>query len=170
MLPDPAVNAWAAPGGYLAIQSGLIDQARGPEEVAAVLAHEMAHVLERHSLEGIIQRLGLAILLSAVFGDAGGIVVEAGQALANLSYSRDAEREADRVGIALMHAAGLDATGMAGFFQRLEAAGQDGPPALLSTHPAPADRVETARALARPGAPPWSDAQWQAIQRICTGG
>ena len=145
---DEAVNAFAAPGGHLVVNQGLLAKTRRPEELAGVLAHEIQHVEQRHATKAICRELTMVALIKAVAGGSGDIAAAAGTAkvLSSLSYSRQAEEEADRQGMALMKAAKLDPKGMVAAFEML---GDDGdlPGQLtyLSTHPQTAARVKALR-------------------------
>ncbi len=145
VIDAPEVNAFALPGGFIAVHSGLLEKAESGEEVAAVLAHEIHHVTERHGLRRIAGQLGLFAAIGAVLGavDLGsmtGIAVS----LAGNAYSRDQESEADALGHALLVKANIDPAGMATFFDRL-AASSPGVPAMLSTHPGSDERATLAR-------------------------
>ena len=172
VLDHPMVNAFALPGGYVYIMRGLIARARGPDEVAGVLGHEIGHVRYRHGLQSAIQSGGLGFLLGTVFGDfAGGTaIILASRTLLSSAFSREAEREADAFGVDLMLKAGGNPEGLAGFFR---SAGGNGPPGALSwitSHPASAEREEAIRRMARDRpvlAPALSPAQWQALRDIC---
>jgi predicted Zn-dependent protease len=148
MLVDaPEVNAFALPGGFIVVNSGLLAEARTGEEVAGVLAHELSHVTSRHSTKRIAGGLGVSAALALVLG---GIDIGAPaytlSYLASLGYERGQEREADEQGQALLERAGISPLGMATFFERLSSSPR--PPELLSTHPDPGDRAERARAAA----------------------
>ena len=143
----PEVNAFAAPGGVIVVFSGLIEAAATPEEVAGVLAHEVAHAELRHSLRAMVKNLGWRALLSFALGDySGGVVGDAVAGLTELKFSRDAEREADADGLKRLVAAGIDPNGMLTFFAKLATTDGKAPPALLSTHPASAERLAELRA------------------------
>lgn len=161
------VNAFAAPGGYIVILRGLIDFAETPDEVAAVLAHEMAHVVRRHPTRGIIRNAGYSLLFDALMGGswAGG----AGEMLIASSYGREAEAEADALGAEFLRAAGLRNDGNIAFFERLKKKHGDMPRALalLSSHPLTDDRIAALRALKSDGDPALSQSDWQALRRIC---
>lgn len=142
------VNAFAVPGGIIVVHTGLIDATRRPEELAGVLAHEVQHVEQRHSLEAMVKDLGLRGLWVLVTGDVGGgLIGQAALELTSLSFSRDAEAEADAEGFDELVEAGIDPSGMADFFVIM--AKQEGaavPPPFLSTHPASEDREAALRA------------------------
>ncbi len=145
VVRDPQVNAFAFPGGVVVVNTGLITAAGSPDEVAGVLAHELAHVLERHSLEAALDKVGVLVALG-VFVDAGASLLELQTALSllDLKFSRDHEREADVVGLDMLREAGLDPEAMSRFFARLAEEGADlpGALALLSTHPTSRERAD----------------------------
>ncbi|MEW5893822.1 MAG: M48 family metallopeptidase [Pseudomonadota bacterium] len=152
---DQQVNAFALPGGYVVVFSGLIEQAQSPEEIAGVLAHEVQHVEQRHSLKSLLHGLGWRALLSLALGDfAGGVWANLADQLGSLKFGRDLEREADRAGLQALQRAGIAPEGMAGFFERM-ARHDGGRIALLSSHPAPEERLAALRAaIAAQGAYP----------------
>ena len=117
---DSEVNAFALPGGYIVINSGLILAADDADEVLGVLSHEMAHVTEQHGLRMIIGASGAFVLVQALFADVSGllaIVVNAAPLLISQSYSRGFESEADEKGFELLDGAGIDPRGMVSFFR-----------------------------------------------------
>jgi predicted Zn-dependent protease len=164
----PEINAFAAPGGVVVVFRGLIQAAETPEEAAGVIAHEVAHVELRHSLRAAVKGMGLRALLSIALGDLSGSALERVAAdLTELRFSRDAEREADSEGVRRMAAAGLDPQGMIRFFERLQQHEGTTMPALLSTHPATAERLERLRreaAAATHESTPLS-LDWAAVKR-----
>lgn len=136
------INAFAAPGGIVVVNAGLLRVITSPEELAGVLAHEIAHAELRHSLKGIAKSLGLRTLTSLALGDYGGTAVAEGMKhLAELGFSREAEREADEEGLRRLVAARIDPQGMVRFFELLEKERQLTPPQFFSTHPSNAERI-----------------------------
>jgi hypothetical protein len=146
------VNAFALPGGYFYVYTGLILAADNESELAGVMAHEIAHVAARHAMEnqgkatamnygmlaGIIFGGGIA---SAVLQNGGGIL----GALGMLKFSRGAEEEADRLGVQYLYASGYDPTAMASMFEKLASMNKKKPGTLsklFSSHPQPTDRRE----------------------------
>jgi predicted Zn-dependent protease len=155
IVNDSSWNAWALPGGKIAIHRGLLEAMRNESELAAVLGHEIVHSAARHSAQQIERNLwmqaGLAGLLLAVEPDAQDLVMDAGSlgaGLAQLSYSREAETEADAYGISYMVDAGYDPDG-AVTLQELFAENQASAGGWLSSHPASIDRVKRNRNTAR---------------------
>jgi predicted Zn-dependent protease len=146
---DLAINAFALPGGFVTVNFGLLEHAESGDEIAAVLAHELQHVLERHGTRRILRQLGGSTVLYAVFGgtDVALPATVIGDLLST-AYDRNQEREADAGALSLMRKAGVDPMGMARFFERLAEQG-GAPPALLSTHPDPGDRSELAARAAK---------------------
>nr|WP_226952427.1 M48 family metalloprotease [Mesopusillimonas faecipullorum] len=156
---DPQINAFALPGGYIGINSGLVVSSESESEVAGVVAHEIGHVLQRHVARGMTQQERSGHLLMAsmaaalIAGLAGGGdlamgVAAFGQAAAidqQLGFSRQAEQEADRVGLDMMRRAGFDPQGMVKTFGRLMNASRlnegTGGGAYASTHPLSIQRM-----------------------------
>ena len=145
------VNAFALPGGFVTVNMGLLEVAETGEEIAAVIAHEMTHVTHRHGMRAVLRRVGGLALVSMVFGGTNlEVIAYAAEGLAEQAHSRDQERDADDGGRELLMAAGIDPTGMATFFERLEAqqGSLPGAAVLLSTHPNPGERAKTTREIA----------------------
>lgn len=147
---DPAVNAFALPGGYVTVNRGLLEAAETGEEVAGVLAHEIQHALLRHGTRRVLRQLGgRALLWLATGGSDVHVFAQSVGYLTELDYDRAQESEADREGLALLVRAGIDPSGLASFFERLRARGGAALPELLSTHPDPGNRAEAVRAAAQ---------------------
>jgi predicted Zn-dependent protease len=162
---DPQLNAFALPGGFIAVHSALLLAAQSESELASVLSHEIGHVAQRHIARMLGQQrqdaliplagMVLAALASRASGDAAIGVFAAGQGLAiqrQLNFSRDAEREADRIGFQIMGAAGFDTSGMVAFFGRMQTAARsysDLTPAYLQTHPLTTERIADIQARIR---------------------
>ena len=160
-IRDDTLNAFALPGGYIAVHTGTIIAAQSESELAGVMAHEVSHVAQRHiarMIEGQTGNLALtlgsillAILAARAGGSSGGHAAaaiamgsQAAMIQSQLNYSQNAEREADRLGIATLYAAGFDPHGMEDFFSRLQASNRfyrSAAPAYLSTHPLTAERM-----------------------------
>ena len=124
VLENEMPNAFAMPGGQMVILTGLLEILDTPEEVAGVLAHELAHVYRRHSLKRLLQATGLITLGQIAMGDvagAAGMLAGAAGMAALQHYSREAEEDADRQGTELMHRAGIDPENLAEAFRKLQA-------------------------------------------------
>ena len=148
VVKSDVVNAFALPGGYVVVFTGLMKKAETGEEVAGVLGHELNHVLQRHGLERIVKNLGLMAVVAIVVGDQQGLIGlmrQVGVELLTLKFDRAQETEADLTGLQLVHRAKIDPSGMITFFQRL--ADKDGDRLeWLSTHPMSTARAERLKA------------------------
>ncbi len=171
LVRDRSVNAFALPGGYVGVHLGLIAVTSSGDELAAVLAHELSHVTQRHIARGIVntQRttllslagLILGVLAASRAGSSDGVQAavvgsQAAAAQSQLNYTRDMEREADRVGFGVLTDAGYSPAGMASMFEKLENANRlndSGAFPYLRSHPLTVERISEARArLALSGA------------------
>jgi beta-barrel assembly-enhancing protease len=168
VLDDPMVNAVTLPGGRVVVMRGLIDKVQDGGELAGVIAHELGHVAHRDPTTLLLRQMGLGLIAGSLgwndsFANAGGIA----QQLLTMSYSRRAEAAADASGEAFLSGAGLRADGLGRFFAQLETIeGHGAGIAWLATHPPTAQRLAHAtRSTA--GAPPLSDAEWQAVRGMC---
>lgn len=168
------INAFALPGGRVWVTKGLIDAASTPDELAAVLAHEIAHVENRDMMAGLYRAVGFGLLLDAVISGGSGAgqqLVLLGANLTDMHYSRGVEELADRRAMELLAAAGIDSRGMPAFFERMrdleDAAGLPGWSEFVASHPDTGARAEITRALARPGAPALSSVDWTAVRGSC---
>jgi len=156
-LQDNSVNAFALPGGYVGVHSGLILTAQSESELAAVMAHEVAHVTQRHiarmvaaqEKQGMISLAAVALAILAARSNpqaaAGAIAASQAQALSNqLAFSRDNERDADRVGVQILERAGFDTHAMPVFLDRLQRSTRSletGAPTYMRTHPITYERI-----------------------------
>lgn len=155
VIDDPDPNAFALPGGQICVHSGLLEKARSPEEVAGVLAHEMAHVNQRHGLRQIVKTTAPRLLIRVFVDDQQGfltLAADSSQLLLQQNYSRAAEREADALGWQYLLDARIDPRGMIGFFQTLEAdpklAQMDNAVLKpLRSHPLTRERIEYLQSL-----------------------
>ena len=157
VLRDATLNAFAMPGGYIGVHTGLIMASQSESELASVLAHEISHVTQHHLARQlgaqsqaqlpILLSLAVAILAARSNADIAQGALLAGQAAGiqnQLNYSRDFEREADRLGLELLERAGFDVRGMASFFERLQKYGrlyENNAPGYLRTHPLTTERI-----------------------------
>jgi predicted Zn-dependent protease len=153
VLDDDQVNAFAMPGGEIYIYTGLMKAAETEAELMSVLAHEVAHVTERHIAEQLVAQYGLQALASAALGNNPGVVSQLVASIAGqgymLKFSRSAETEADRSGLRYLVRAGYDPQGFISFFQTLERQGGARPPEFLASHPSPSNRISAAREIIR---------------------
>ncbi|MEW6302968.1 MAG: M48 family metallopeptidase [Verrucomicrobiota bacterium] len=152
IVEDRTLNAFAIPGGHVVIHSGLLLAAEKPEEVAGVLAHEMAHVTRRHSIRNVLSSAGLFVIIQFFLGDASGVlavIANNTQFLLGQKFSRDFERDADDQGWEYLTRADVNPRGMIDFFKKLEAERKKLPLGevektlnFLSTHPTTDERIE----------------------------
>ncbi len=171
VIDEPVVNALALPGGHVAIFRKLIDEAASPDEVAGVLAHELAHVDRQHPNQALIREMGLSLAARSLGGDIGGVA----DLTLLLHGTRAAEAEADSDAIVLMRAGHVSPRAIAGFFDRQNKKNNGLLPAALarlgdygSTHPSDASRAALFRDATVSGTTAaMSDADWQALRSIC---
>ena len=171
------MNAFAVPGGEIVLTKGLIDKAQTPDEVAGVLAHEMGHGIEMHPEIAIIRSVGLAAAVQVMLGGtAGGGLANVGLMLAQLGYSRDAERQADQRAIELLKGSAITPNGLASFFKRvMEMEAEQDPSgtrsdafAWLHTHPPVKERLALVRNQFKyPATPALDEQSWRDLKSIC---
>lgn len=156
-INDPSINAFAMPGGYIGVHTGLIISAQTESELAGVLAHEISHVSQRHIARQVFQSkqismASMAAMLVALLAArsnsqvAGAAMAgsQAGAISAQLAFSRDFERESDRLGFEILRKSGMDTRGMADFFERLQKSVrlyENNATAYLRTHPLTGERL-----------------------------
>jgi len=156
-IDEPSINAFAMPGGYIGVHAGLILAAQSESELAGVLAHEISHVTQRHIARQVYQSkqvgiasmvaMGLALLAARSNSQVAGAAIvgsQAGAMSAQLAFSRDFERESDRLGFDTLQRAGFDVRGMGRFFERLQQAVrlyENNATAYLRTHPLTGERL-----------------------------
>lgn len=145
---DATLNAFAAPGGYMWVYTGLIRYLEVEDHLEGVLGHEMAHADRRHSTEQLSKAYGLSVLIGLVLGEDPGLLAEVAAGLVNLSFSRSDESEADEYSVRYLCDSIYAADGAAGFFEKLLEEGGGDIPEFLSTHPSSETRVEEIEALA----------------------
>ena len=146
IVDDTLVNAFAAPGGYTYLSTGLILQAATCGEIAGVMGHELAHVTERHGVKSMEEAYGLQIISEWFLGE--GLAADAAQTiyqfLANTQFSQAHESEADAVGLRIAFGAGYNPYGLVDFFTKLLAlSGGAEVPEFLSSHPATQERIDS---------------------------
>jgi len=156
-INDPSINAFAMPGGFIGVHTGLLLAAESESELAGVLAHEISHVTQRHIARQMFQSsklgiasmvaMGLALLAARSNSQVAGatiVTAQAGAVSAQLAFSRDFEREADRQGFETMRRSGFEVRGMSAFFERLQKAVrlyENNASAYLRTHPLTGERL-----------------------------
>ncbi|WP_240481024.1 M48 family metalloprotease [Ectothiorhodospira sp. BSL-9] len=164
VVEDDGINAFAMPGGIVGVNTGLIEATRNEAELAAVLAHEIAHVTQRHIARAyagstrIDLAAGLAILAGIIasayapeVGQAAIVGGMAGSAQAQINFTRANEQEADRIGISILAATGFDPQAMPSFFERLQQLSgglAEAVPEYLRTHPVTSNRISDSRSRA----------------------
>lgn len=157
LVNDDSLNAFAFPGGYIGVHTGLVQAAESESELASVLGHEIAHVTQRHiaQLFGKQSQAGMVMLASVLVAilaarsnsqvsEAALAAGQAGALQAQLGYTRGFEREADRIGLQTLEGAGFDVRGMPAFFERLQRASrlyENNAPSYLRTHPLTQERI-----------------------------
>jgi len=150
LFQDDTPNAFALPGGKIGVNSGMLKIAETDDQLAAVLAHEVGHVVARHPSEQMSQSAAIQTALGAsgIGNEAVGQLVQMATGVGQLSFSRSAEAEADRIGLEYMARAGYNPEEAIALWQNMAAAtAQAGrPPEFLSTHPNPEHRIENIRA------------------------
>jgi Zn-dependent protease with chaperone function len=171
VLDIDMVNALAAPGGRIVVLGKLLEDAKTPDEVAGVIAHEIGHVIARHPTEAVARGMGMSLVFNVLLGGLGGGTPGAiGQTLVGSAYSRDAEREADAIALGILRGARISPAGLADFFERL--AEMEGTAsralAFVSSHPPSEERSAAAREAASPSLKPaLSNDEWGALKIIC---
>ena len=158
LIKDATLNAFALPGGYIGVHTGLIIPVQSESELASVLAHEIAHVTQRHmarmvSNEGKISTAMLAAMALAIIarnsqlGVAAATIGQASAITAQISFTREFEREADRLGFQTLEKSGFDVRAMPALFLRMQKAGrlyENNAPAYLRSHPVTTERIADA--------------------------
>ena len=176
VVNSPVINAFAAPGGSIIVMRGLLEQTKNPEELAGVLAHEMQHIIQRHTTRLFIQQASIGLLLAAMTGNTnkvGSPGLDTARAVGLMRYSRGIEEEADIEGMKMLVNAGINPEGMVTFFRTLKEKGAKIPSLLkyLSTHPSADDRIEKLNLLAARSRRKWvpllTDYDWSDINKLC---
>lgn len=145
---DSTLNAFCAPGGYIYVYTGIIKYLRTEAQLIGVLGHEMAHADRRHTTQILTQAYGIQTLLQLISGqEQPGLLAQLASSLLLLSFSRDHERDADRHSVIYLCPTTYRADGAADFFEYITQQAGGRPPAFLSTHPDPGERVQNIRSL-----------------------
>ena len=145
---DETLNAFCTPGGYIYVYTGLIKYLDSEDQLAGVMAHEIAHADLRHSTRQMTKTYGLAALVSIVTGKSEpGLIEQIALGLVSLKFSRSHETESDLNSVKYLCPTDYRADGAAGFFKKIESS--SGTPEFLSTHPSPSNRIENIEARAQ---------------------
>ncbi len=143
------INAFATPGGHVTVHTGLIERAESPEQLLGVMAHELAHVSERHALQGMVGRVGLLAVVQTFVGDASALLALAadiGAGLTQLQFSRELEEEADALALRHLQRAEIAPWGLREFLEILGDAEREqgfALPGMLRTHPPTEERLRS---------------------------
>ncbi len=168
-------NAFAVPGGRVVLTRAILEKAISPDEVAGVLAHELGHGQELHPEQGLVRGIGLWTAMQIMFTGSPGTLGNIGGTLAQLSYSRDAEREADARALDMLRAGEISAKPFAGFFRKIDKTEPTTTKGrimrandLFSSHPQSAERIAKIEAVPDyPSRPSLSDEEWKSLRGIC---
>lgn len=138
---DETLNAFCTPGGYIYVYTGLMKYLDSEDQLAGVMGHEIAHADLRHSTRQMTKMNLLSTMVGAIAGDRQ-LLTQLTTTIINLKFSRSHETEADAASVRYLCPTDYNAAGGAKFFEKIEAAGGASQPEFLSTHPAPANRIE----------------------------
>ena len=169
------INAVALPGGNVILFDGLVKQARSPDEVAGVLAHEIGHVREKHVMQALLRQMGLAVVLGGIDGNSGALVNN----MLSMSYSRESEAEADAHSMKALGAANISPIGTASFFDRLSkmdgsansSTSDNGIAGYMSSHPlsrSRKDAFEKSIVKGKNYKPALTPTEWTELKTMCT--
>jgi Zn-dependent protease with chaperone function len=169
------VNAVALPGGKVILFDGLVKQARSPDEVAGVLAHEIGHVREKHVMQALLRQMGLAVVLGGIDGNSGALVNN----MLSMSYSRESEAEADAYSMKALGGANISPIGTASFFDRLSkmdgsansGTSDNGIAGYMSSHPlsrSRKDAFEKSIVKGKNYKPALTPTEWTELKTMCT--
>jgi predicted Zn-dependent protease len=151
LLRDASPNAFALPGGKVGVHTGLFKVVNNENELAAVMAHEIAHVTARHSAERMTREMAIGVGLMGIGASTNqataDLLAQAATLGVVLPFSRTQELEADEIGLIYMAMAGYDPRAAIEVWQNFEALNDGRPPEFLSTHPSPPNRIERLQAL-----------------------
>ena len=151
VVKSEQVNAYAIPGGNMVIYDAILEDMKTPDQLAALIAHESIHITQRHTLKSMFSQSSRQLFWYFLLGSNSGVagyLIEQGESLKNLSFSRELETESDTKGLQMMAAAGLDPDGMLQLMELLEKNSQGPEPiGMLSTHPLLKERASNIRKL-----------------------
>jgi Zn-dependent protease with chaperone function len=173
VLSSDIPNALALPGGRVYMLDGLLQKANSPDEIAAIIAHELGHVKHRDNVRRVLQTGGTSFLFGLLFGDisGAGAVIFASRQMLDASYSRDSEHDADTFAVDVMHRLGRSPLPMGELLFRITGKEGKSPFSIFASHPLTENRLEEMKKAHRPNTGPalLSDAQWRALKGICKG-
>ncbi len=171
ILSSKVPNAIALPGGRVYVFDALLQRAESVDELAGVLAHEIAHVAHRDGMRRLIQSGGTSFLIGLLFGDVAGagVVLTLANEVANASYSREAEARADASASAALLALGRSPAGLGELLMRITGKQSSGALDILKSHPLTEDRLARLREAEKPvsGAPLLEAQEWTALKDVC---
>ena len=172
VLLTPIPNAFALPGAKVYLLNGLLAKAENPDEIAGVLAHELGHLRHRDATRNLIYNGGTSFLIGLLFGDitGSGALIFASRSLVTLSYSREAEYNADTFAIDVMHRLGRSPKPMGELMYRVTGKQVDKSLSILSNHPLTEDRLKRMSEEDRPpsGPPLLTPEEWTSLRAICS--
>lgn len=147
VIDKDEINAFALPGGNIIIYSGLVNFCKSPEELSAVIAHEIGHIENKHIIERISREIGVSVVSAVLFNGDAGVIGQISKLILSTSFDRDEEREADQFAFSLMAKSNIHPKALATFFERLTEKQGDMVKELqfLSTHPVNKERIRAAR-------------------------
>lgn len=146
---DKTLNAFAVPGGYLYVYTGLIKYLDTEDQLAGVMGHEIAHAAQRHSTQQMTRIYGIDALRQIITGNSDpGLLGQLAMGLISMKFSRAHEAEADEYSVIYLCNTNMNASGAAGFFEKIQSKGGN-PPEFLSTHPNPGNRIKDIHAKAQ---------------------
>jgi Zn-dependent protease with chaperone function len=173
ILDSAQVNAFALPGAQIWVMKGLLKEAKTPEELAGILAHEVEHVKQRHVLESLVRGALFTSLLSLAVGDASGVFLvdpHTAMSIISLNFDREMESSADEGALRRLEAANVSSQGMADFFERNKEKFGSKIPGFLSTHPADAERMKkfsVNKEKEKSFSSVLSEKEWQILKTAC---
>jgi predicted Zn-dependent protease len=171
VLSSDTMNALALPGGRVYLLNGLLQKANNPDEIAAIIAHELGHVKHRDNVKRVIQSGGTSFLFGLLFGDitGAGAVIFVSRQMLDASYSREAERDADTFAVDVMHRLGRSPLPMGELLFRITGRQGKDPFSIFGSHPLTEDRLNDMKKADRPITGPaiLSDTEWRALKKVC---
>jgi len=171
VIHEASINTYALPGGQIIIHGGLLKHANNGTEVAAVIAHEMAHVMQQHPAEGAIREMSGSLIFNSLFGDSESSKHTLGDSLAALSHGDAAEMKTDAMGIKILNQAGIRSNGLIPFFNKLhnmQTKSKTDPMPYTDNHPANKERMQGISSKAKGDKPiAMNHDDWLILKSIC---